>query len=80
MTFYELTNSMTIQGNIEVVIFDGAWEEISRSKFYLEDDFYSSQMEEDCDDLEVHFLYSTKKDDGEPWLVIELEKEDEEDD
>lgn len=81
MTFYELTNSMTIQGNIEVVIYNGFWDEISRSRFALEDVFYSSRMEEDCDNLEVHFLYSTKKDDGEPWLVIELVKdEDEEDD
>lgn len=77
MTFYELTNSMTIQGNIEIALFNEKWDELEREYFPNEDDFYSNSFcDGEYDDCEVRFMYAQQTDNGIGYLVIELVKEE----
>ena len=77
MTFYELTNSMTIQGNIEIALFDESYNELDREYFPNEDDFYShSFCDGEYDDCEVRFMFPQQTSNGISYLVIELVKEE----
>lgn len=74
MTLYELVNSTTIQGNIEIRVFDQDNTEIESRVFRDQDDFNPKYR--DCDDIEdcdILFIYCHKSPDGTPWLTIEVE-------
>lgn len=76
MTLYDMANSMTIQGNIEVKVFDFEGELESRF-FRDQDDFVPHWTDcEDIEDLTVTYMYAHKSYDGSVWLTIELTKED----
>lgn len=73
MTLYDLTNSTTVQGNIEIKVFDSQGSE-KESRFFRDQDDFSCYMN-DCDDMEdfrINYIYPTKGCDGTVWLVIEL--------
>lgn len=73
MTFYELTTSITLQGNIEVKIFNSMGDEIESRCFRDLDDFSISCTDtEDLEDCEVTYVYSSKSCDGTPWLTVEV--------
>ena len=77
MTLHQLTNAMTIQGNVEIKIFAEDGTEIERR--FLRDLYDFNCTCEDCDDiedLEITYMYATKSLDSEAWLAIELLKED----
>ena len=73
MTLYTLVNYTTIQGNVEIKIFNSMGDEIGARFFRDQDDF--SLFCNDCEDLceaEVTYLYPTKSCDGTEWLVVEV--------
>lgn len=73
MTFYELTNTITIQGNVEVKVFDAKGNDKESRCFRNLSGF--DCISTDTDDLEeneVAYMYATKSADGEVWLVIEI--------
>lgn len=77
MTLYHLTQSMTIQGNIEVKVFDADGAELDARFFEGEYDFNTNCCDaSDIEDLKVWYMYATKSCDGTEWLTIELIKED----
>jgi hypothetical protein len=77
MTLYDLTQSMTIQGNIEIKIFD-ADDTHTDSRFFPDEyDFDTTTHDaDDIEDLEVTYMYTTKSYDGTPWLTIEVKEND----
>lgn len=73
MTLYELTNSMTIQGNICIKIFDLDGREHERRIFKDRDDFTTYHAgADDLDDLEIIYMYAGREH-CETWLNIELQ-------
>ena len=73
MTLYELTNSMTIQGNICIKIFDLDGREHERRIFKDQDDFTTYHVNaDDLDNLEITYMYAYR-DYCEAWLTIELQ-------
>lgn len=73
MTFYELTTTITLQGNIEVKIFNNQGDEIENRFFRDLDDFNINCTDtDDLEDCEVTYIYCTKSADGTPWLTIEV--------
>lgn len=73
MTFYDLTTTITLQGNIEVKIFNHLGDEIDSRFFRDLDDFSISCTEtEDLEDCEVTYIYSKKSCDGTAWLTVEV--------
>ena len=85
MTLYDLANDLTIEGNVEIKRFKddietGLWEmkytdDLGSSLRWIEG-FEGFGDFEGVEDLKVNFIYSTKKDDGEAWLVIEVLEEE----
>ncbi len=75
MTLYDLFNSVTLQGNIAVEVYDEAG---SASRKYI--DFYIRDVDdlstefdlESLEELEVTHIYTTKSCDGTPWTHIDL--------
>jgi hypothetical protein len=79
MTLYELCDNITIQGNIELKVFDSEGTEFDSHFFREEYEFhitYTAYTE--LEDLQVSYMYTTKSYDGTVWLVIEVTKEEEE--
>ena len=79
MTLYDLCNSLTIQGNIELKVFDPDGTELNSYCFRDEYEFqiaYTAFPE--LEDLEVSYIYPSKSYDGTIWLTIEVTQEDEE--
>lgn len=77
MTLYELTQSMTIQGNIEIKVFDADGRETDARFFPDEYDFDTTTHDaDDIEDLRVTYMYTTKSYDGTPWLTIELTEDE----
>jgi hypothetical protein len=76
MTLYELTQSIIIQGNIEIKIF-GAYDRELDTRFYPDEyDFDTTTHDaSDIEDFEVTYMYTTKSCDGTPWLTIEIRDE-----
>ena len=74
MTLYDLTNTITIQGNVAIKIFDEHGDETETRFFRDQDDFNCYNACDDIEDLTLSYIYSTKRYDGTPWLVIELSK------
>ena len=73
MTLYELTNSMTIQGNIFIKIFDLDGREHERRFFRNHDDFTTYRVgADDLDDLEIIYMYASREN-AAIWLNIELQ-------
>lgn len=75
MTLYELFNSVTLQGNIAVEVYDDAGSASRKyTDFYIRDvDDLSTEFDlESVEDLEVTYIYTTKSCDGKPWMHIEL--------
>ena len=73
MTLYDLVNSITLQGNIEIKIFNCMGDELEFRCFRDQDDF--RLYYNDCEDIaeaEVTYLYPTKSCDGTEWLVVEV--------
>lgn len=80
MTLYELCEEITLQGNIELKIFNQEGNEINSNFFHDETDFHISYTEHtNLEELPVSFIYPTKGYNGAVWLVIEVVKEDEDD-
>lgn len=75
MTLYELANNTTVQGNIDIVLFDGNGnEQDDRAFSYVEDlSTYLNQLPEGWEDCEVRFIWPAA--DG--WLHIEIYAEEE---
>lgn len=75
MTLYELANNTTVQGNIDIVLFDGNGnEQDDRTFSYVEDlSTYLNQLPEGWEDCEVRFFFAAA--DG--WLHIEIYQEEE---
>lgn len=74
MTLYDLTQSLTLQGNISVIVTEDGRETETRN-FHDMTDFVCGLT--DCDDIEdyeVTYIYPTH-DFGVTWLNIEVEKE-----
>lgn len=79
MTLYELCEEITLQGNIELKVFDQQGTEINSHFFHDESDFHITYTEHiELEDLPVSFIYPTKGYNGSVWLVIEVTAEDEE--
>ena len=73
MTFYELTTAITLQSNVELVIYDSRGDELERRYFRDQDDFSTGYTDtEDLEECEVTYIYCTKSCDGTPWLVVEM--------
>ena len=77
MTFYELTTSLTLQGNIEVKVFD-ADGDLKESRCFRDLNDFSCTCTDtnDLEECEVTYMYATKSADGEAWLVIEIAEVD----
>ena len=73
MTLYDLANTTTIQGNIEIKIFNADGIE-TECRFYRDQDDFNP-LYNDCDDVEeyeVSYIYPRKSADGTTWLTIEI--------
>ena len=78
MTLYELCEEITLQGNIELKVFDQEGNEKTAHFFHDETDFHIAYTEHtDLEDLPVSFIYPTKGYNGSVWLVVEVTEEDE---
>lgn len=75
MTLYELMNGLTLQGNIEIKVFDEADNEKETRCFRDMGDLIGAPTD-DLEDLEVTYMYATKGPDGTEWMVIELKEEE----
>jgi hypothetical protein len=77
MTLYDLTNVTTLQGNIEVKVFDAEGSE-KEARFYRDQDDFTPHWcdAEDIEDLQVTYIYTTKSCDCTAWLVIELQEDE----
>ena len=75
MTLYNLVNSMTIQGNIEIAKFDPSGNELDRELFPDVDDLSTIYLE-DYEDLEVTFMFTNSTSTGRAWLTIEVQTEE----
>lgn len=76
MTLYELTNQITLQGNIEVIVFDEKGNE-KETRFIpdVDDlDVYCYDID-DLEELEVKYMYA-KKEFGIYKMVIEITEEE----
>ena len=75
MTLYELTNSMTLQGNICITVFSSDGNEKEQRHFRDQDDFSTFMNDaEDLDDLEVTYIYATRAYCETAWLNIEVQE------
>lgn len=73
MTLYDLTSTTTVQGSVEIKVFDEHGSE-KESRFFRDQDDFSCYMN-DCDDIEnytINYIYPSKSYDGAVWLIIEL--------
>ena len=62
MTLYDLANSMTIQGNVCIKIFDLDGREHERRFFKDQEDFTTYHAgAADLDDLEVIYMYASRE-------------------
>ena len=77
MTLYDLTQSMTIQGNIRIHVFDANGSEKEIRSAADQDDFSPHLADmDDIEDLTVTYIYPTKEVGGMAWLNIEVAEED----
>ena len=79
MTLYDLCNNITLQGNIELKVFDPEGTVLDSHFFRDEYEFhiaYTAYTE--LEDLEVSYIYPSKSCDGTVWLIIEVTQEGEE--
>ena len=74
MTLYDLVNSMTIQGNIELAVFDSEGAEKERHFIRNTDDLCYDDIS-DYEDLKVTFMFPNKGYDGSVWLNIEVQED-----
>lgn len=76
MTLYELVNNTTIQGEINIVYFEGEQEKDSKALYCVEDlSMRLWHLPEGWEDLEVKYIFSDKY----GRLHIEICAEEEED-
>ena len=75
MSLYELSDSLTLQGNIEIKVFDDIGTETESRKFQDMDGFSSFMDAPDLEHYRVSYMYATKRANGEAWLVIEVAKD-----
>lgn len=78
MTLYELCNNITLQGNIEIKLFDSQGNELESILFPDEWDFNITYTHPELEDLEISYIYTTRGLNGSHWMTIEIIKEDEE--
>lgn len=78
MTLYDLANACTLQGNIEIKVFDGDGNELE-SRFVRDETGFECSFTntDDLEDCEVSYMHATKSLDGTEWLVVEVVKEEE---
>lgn len=80
MKLYELTLTydVTLQGNIEIKVFDTDHNELE-SRFFLNNDGLSCSCDglTDIEDSEIWYIYAERGHDGTPWLVVEVIRETE---
>ncbi len=91
MTLYDMVNNVTVQGTVEVRLYDTHCEELGSKFFEDSGDLYTEEMSnlEEWEDYEVKYIYTVKgvrnynvhggvcTPTEFPVLVIELEKPDE---
>jgi hypothetical protein len=76
MTLYELTNDLTMQGNIKITIYDQDGNEKEVRRFTDQGDFTTYNADAyDLDDLEVAYIWPTYEQ-GEAWINIELTEDE----
>lgn len=79
MTLYELCDNITIQGNIELKVFDRDGTELDTHFFPDEYSFHITYTAlTELEELPVSYIYPSKSYDGKVWLTIEVTTEDEE--
>lgn len=78
MTLYDLCNNISLQGNIEVKVFDLAGNELETHLFMDEWQFQITYTHPELEDLYVSYIYATRGRNGTIWTTIEITKEDEE--
>jgi len=75
MTLYDLTNEITLQGDICIKVFDPDGNEKETRHFYEQTDFNTyCENADDLDDLEVSFIYPLHAIGGGSWVCIELQE------
>lgn len=77
MTLYELADTVTLQGNIIIKVFDGEGNE-KESRFVHESTGFNCICDDadDLEDCEVSYMYP-ERGTGTAWLVIEVIREEE---
>lgn len=80
MTLYELTDNITLQGNIEIKIFNEQGNE-EETRCYRDNDGFHCTCDDadDIEDLEVTYIYSTTNYGTGAWTVIEVIREEDQD-
>ena len=77
MTLYELSDSLTLQGNIEIKVFDDAGTETESRKFQDMAGFHSLMDAPDLEHYDVTYMYAIADTTGATWLVIEITEDKE---
>lgn len=77
MTLYDLTNSLALQGNIEIKVFDSEGNE-KETRCFRDAESFSCNCTDtnDLEDHEVIYMYATKSADGTAWMVIEVTEDE----
>ena len=76
MTLYELSDSLALQGNIEIKVFDDTDTESESRNFRDMDGFHTLMDAPDLEHYDVTYMYATKGPDGTEWMVIEVKEEE----
>lgn len=79
MTLYDLANSATIQGNVEIALIDDNGNDVRRVRLEIVDDLSGELFRDlyDLEDREVKYIFP-RIIDREPWITIELTTEGDE--
>lgn len=76
MTLYELSDSLALQGNIEIKVFDDTDTESESRKFRDMDGFHTLMNAPDLEYYDVTYMYANTDAFGTAWLVIEVREEE----
>ena len=74
MTLYDLVNSMTIQGNIEIRVFNEDGDETTYRTFCNVDDLSVCDLDA-VENMRVTYMYSIGNSRGNSSLIIELQED-----
>ena len=77
MTLYELSDSLTLQSNIEIKVFDEDGTGVECRQFQDMDGFHTLMYAPDLEHYDVTYMYATVDATGTTWLVIEITEDKE---